>query len=92
VARWGPLGGLGVAATGLACPCHVLSGAALAVVAAVTGSAPAFEPSPAAQDAVHAVYVPLAVALGAALLARGRRGPQRPPRIAGVPRRPAPAE
>jgi hypothetical protein len=66
-----PLAGLGVAATGIACPCHVLSGLALAALAAVTGAAPALSPD--LQDAVHAIYVPAAVATGAALLAAGRR-------------------
>jgi hypothetical protein len=52
-----------VAATGLACPCHVLAGLAAAVV-----GAPAL--SPAAQDGIHAAYVPLAVLIGACLLPR----------------------
>jgi hypothetical protein len=62
------LAGLGVAATGIACPCHVLSGLALAALAVLTGVAPALSPD--LQDAVHAIYVPFAVAAGAALLAR----------------------
>jgi len=59
--------GFGVLATGLVCPCHVLVG----LVAVVSGSALL---SPAAQDGLHAVYVPAAVLAGAGLLrlARGR--------------------
>jgi MYXO-CTERM domain-containing protein len=59
--RWAALGLL---STGLVCPCHVLAG----LVALVTGISAL---SPAAQDGVHAVYVPLAV-LGGALLWRRR--------------------
>lgn len=58
--RWS---GLGVLATGVACPCHVLAGAA----ALVTGGAVL---SPAAQDGLHAVYVPFAVLVGAMFLGR----------------------
>jgi hypothetical protein len=58
------LGSLGVLASGLVCPCHVLVG----LVALATGGSLL---SPAAQDGIHAVYVPLAV-LGGALLWRRR--------------------
>jgi hypothetical protein len=58
--RWA---GLGLLSTGLVCPCHVLAG----LVALVTGVNAL---SPAAQDGVHAVYVPLAVLAGAVLLRR----------------------
>ena len=53
--------GLGLLATGIICPCHALVGA----VGLLTGGALL---SPAAQDGLHAVYVPLAVLAGAALL------------------------
>jgi hypothetical protein len=53
--------GFGMLATGLVCPCHVLAG----LVVVLTGSALL---SPAAQDGLHAVYVPAAVLAGAALL------------------------
>jgi hypothetical protein len=56
---------LGVLSTGIVCPCHVLVG----LVGLLTGGALL---SPAAQDGVHAVYVPAAVTVGALLL-RGRR-------------------
>jgi hypothetical protein len=55
--------GLGVLATGIVCPCHVLVG----VLGLVSGGAVL---SPAAQDGVHAVYVPAAVLLGTLLLRR----------------------
>ena len=55
---------LGLIATGVVCPCHVLVG----LVGLLTGATVL---SPAAQDGVHAVYVPLAVLSGAVLL-RGR--------------------
>ena len=55
---------LGVLATGIVCPCHVLVG----LVGLVTGGALL---SPAAQDGLHAVYVPGAVLVGALLLRRG---------------------
>ncbi len=64
------LGGAGLAATGIICPCHVLSGMVLAGLAVSSGSAPAL--SPALQDAVHAVYLPVAV-LGAARLLTGAK-------------------
>ncbi len=56
---------LGVAAlaTGVVCPCHVLVGL---VSLAISGQAL----SPAAQDGVHAVYVPIAVLAGALLLGK----------------------
>ena len=59
---------LGVAtlATGVVCPCHVLVGL---VSLAIGGQAL----SPAAQDGVHAVYVPIAVLVGAILLGRRAR-------------------
>jgi hypothetical protein len=60
VQRWS---GLGVLTTGVVCPCHVLAGTA----AIVTGGALL---SPAAQDGLHAVYVPFAVLIGAVLLGR----------------------
>jgi hypothetical protein len=52
-----------VLATGVVCPCHALVG----LIGLVTGGALL---SPAAQDGVHAVYVPAAVLLGAWLLKR----------------------
>jgi hypothetical protein len=55
---------LGVLATGVACPCHVLVGLA----ALVSGGTLL---SPAAQDGLHAVYVPGAVLVGALMLRRG---------------------
>jgi hypothetical protein len=61
----GRLLGFGVLATGLVCPCHALVG----LVAFLSGSAVL---SPAAQDGLHAVYVPAAVLAGAALLRVGR--------------------
>jgi hypothetical protein len=59
--------GLGLLSTGVVCPCHVLVG----LVGLFTGGTLL---TPAAQDGLHAVYVPLAV-LGGALLLR-----RRPPR------------
>jgi hypothetical protein len=61
--------GMGVLATGAVCPCHVL----VALVALLTGSAVL---APAAQDGLHAVYVPAAVLAGAGLL--GFRRPSGP--------------
>lgn len=55
------LAGLGMLSTGFVCPCHVLVG----VVGLMTGGALL---SPAAQDGLHAVYVPFAVLAGAVLL------------------------
>jgi len=52
---------LSVLATGVVCPCHALVG----IAALLTGGALL---SPAAQDGVHAVYVPVAVLVGALLL------------------------
>jgi hypothetical protein len=57
------LAGVSVLASGLVCPCHVLVGLA----GLLTGGALL---SPAAQDGLHAVYVPGAVLLGALLLRR----------------------
>jgi hypothetical protein len=55
--------GLGLLTTGIICPCHVLVGA----VTLLTGGSVL---SPAAQDGLHAVYVPFAVLAGAVLLRR----------------------
>jgi hypothetical protein len=54
---------LGVLATGVVCPCHGLVG----LIGVVAGGALL---SPAAQDGIHAVYVPVAVLVGALLLKR----------------------
>jgi hypothetical protein len=59
--RWA---GVGVLTTGVVCPCHVLVG----LYGLLTGGALL---SPAAQDGLHAMYVPVAVLAGAALLRRG---------------------
>ena len=59
--RWA---GLGLLTTGVVCPCHALVG----LLTLLTGAAIL---SPAAQDGVHALYVPLAV-LGGTLLWRRR--------------------
>ena len=53
--------GLGVLATGIVCPCH-----ALTWLAGLVLGRPLLDP--AAQDGLHAVYVPLAVLAGAGLL------------------------
>ncbi|MGI9149545.1 MAG: hypothetical protein ACR2IK_23845 [Chloroflexota bacterium] len=53
--------GVGLVATGVVCPCHALVGA----LGLFTGGAWL---SPAVQDGLHAVYVPLAVLVGALLL------------------------
>jgi hypothetical protein len=58
--------GLGVLSTGVVCPCHVLVG----LIGLLLGGGQVL--APAAQDGVHAVYVPLAVLCGALLL-----GPRR---------------
>ncbi len=56
--------GLASLATGVLCPCHALVGlVGLAMGGQVL--------SPAAQDGVHAVYVPFAVLAGALLLGKG---------------------
>jgi hypothetical protein len=55
--------GLGLLATGVVCPCHVLVGLA----GLLTGGSLL---SPAAQDGLHAVYVPFAVLAGALTLRR----------------------
>jgi hypothetical protein len=57
-------GALGLLSTGVVCPCHALVG----VVGLVMGTAIL---SPAAQDGIHAVYVPVAVLVGAFLLRKG---------------------
>ena len=60
--------GLGTLATGVVCPCHALVGlASLAMGGQVL--------SPAAQDGLHAVYVPFAVMTGALLLRNARIAP-----------------
>jgi hypothetical protein len=56
---------LGVLSTGILCPCHALVG----LVGLITGAAIV---SPEAQDGIHAVYVPVAVLVGAVLLGSGR--------------------
>jgi hypothetical protein len=55
--------GLGLLSTGVVCPCHVLVGLA----GLLTGGQLL---TPAAQDGLHAVYVPLAVLAGALVLRR----------------------
>jgi hypothetical protein len=55
--------GLGLLSTGVVCPCHVLVG----LVGLLTGGTLL---TPAAQDGLHAVYVPFAVLAGALLLRR----------------------
>jgi hypothetical protein len=52
---------LGLLSTGILCPCHALVG----VAGLVVGSAIV---SPDVQDGIHAVYVPLAVLVGALML------------------------
>ena len=66
---WRRVFGLGLLSTGVVCPCHVLT----AAVGLVSGSTLL---TPAAQDGLHALYTPAAVALGAALLRRGKRTPE----------------
>ena len=56
--------GLGTLATGVVCPCHVLVGLAGLMMGGQVLS-------PAAQDGIHAVYVPFAVLAGALLLGKG---------------------
>jgi hypothetical protein len=70
------LSGAGVALSALLCPCHVLSGAALAALAALGG--PLLPLSPALQDTVHAVYLPSALLVAARLLT-GRAAKGAPP-------------
>ena len=65
------LSGIGIAATGIVCPCHVLSAAVLSVGALLLGSAPDLRPE--AQDGIHALYLPFAVSLGAWLISRRAR-------------------
>jgi hypothetical protein len=55
--------GLGLLSTGVVCPCHALVG----LVGLLTGGTLL---TPAAQDGLHAVYVPFAVLAGAVLLRR----------------------
>jgi hypothetical protein len=55
--------GLGLLSTGVVCPCHVLVGLA----SLLTGGSLL---TPAAQDGLHAAYVPFAVLAGALLLRR----------------------
>jgi hypothetical protein len=55
--------GVGILSTGVICPCHVLMGA----VGLATGG---MLLAPAAQDGLHAIYVPFAVLAGALLLRR----------------------
>jgi len=59
--------GLGLLSTGVVCPCHVLVGLA----SLLSGGSLL---TPAAQDGLHAVYVPLAVLGGAFLLRRPGEG------------------
>jgi hypothetical protein len=66
----GRLLSFGVLATGLVCPCHALVG----LVALLSGTALL---TPAAQDALHAVYAPAAILAGAGLLKLTRK-PQSP--------------
>jgi hypothetical protein len=63
--------GLGLLSSGVVCPCHVLVGLASLLSGGTLLT-------PAAQDGLHAVYVPIAV-LGGALLLRTPRsvGPSR---------------
>jgi len=69
--------GLGALATGVVCPCHVLVGlVGLAMGGQIL--------SPAAQDGIHAVYVPIAVLGGALLLRRNVPARQRAG-VGGVP-------
>lgn len=74
VSRARRLGGGVVAVSGLVCPCHVLTGLVLAAGVLFLGVAPALDAD--AQDGIHALYLPTAVAAGAWLLAgpsgRGR--------------------
>jgi hypothetical protein len=63
--------GLGLLSTGVVCPCHVLVG----LVGLLSGGSLL---TPAAQDGLHAVYVPFAVLAGALLLGRGRTRAERP--------------
>ena len=63
--------GLGALASGVFCPCHALVGlASLATGGQIL--------SPAAQDGLHAVYVPFAVLAGAVLLRYARVAPAQP--------------
>ena len=63
--------GLASLATGVVCPCHALVGlASVAMGGQIL--------SPAAQDGLHAVYVPFAVLAGALLLRYARVAPAEP--------------
>ena len=55
--------GLSLLSTGVICPCHVLVG----LFGLLTGGSLL---TPAAQDGLHAVYVPLAILAGALALRR----------------------
>ncbi|TME42886.1 MAG: hypothetical protein E6I75_01955 [Chloroflexi bacterium] len=57
--------GLSLLSTGVICPCHVLVG----LFGLLTGGSLL---TPAAQDGLHAVYVPLAVLAGALALRKAR--------------------
>ena len=57
--------GLGLLSSGVICPCHVLVG----LFGLLTGGSLL---TPAAQDGLHAVYVPLAVLAGALALRKAR--------------------
>jgi hypothetical protein len=59
---------LGLLSTGVVCPCHVLVGLA----SLLTGGSLL---TPAAQDGLHAVYVPFAVLAGALLLRKKSPSP-----------------
>ena len=64
VRLWRPRAvGLAVLSTGVVCQCHVLVGLAGLIMGGQVLS-------PAAQDGVHAVYVPVAVLVGALLLGK----------------------
>jgi hypothetical protein len=60
------LGALGVLSSGVVCPCHALVGA----LGLVMGTSLL---TPAEQDGIHAVYVPVAVLVGALMLRRAPR-------------------
>jgi hypothetical protein len=55
--------GVGILSTGVICPCHVLVGAVWLLSGGMLLA-------PAAQDGLHAVYVPFAVLVGALVLRR----------------------
>jgi hypothetical protein len=62
-----------VAATGILCPCHVLSAGAFGLLALIGAQTPALTPE--LQDAVHVTYVPAALLLAARLLKRPKADP-----------------